>query len=72
MTAKNYYPWVPPFKFVCTSVFDNNGHKVFDMRGWGFLTGTGAGMGIDPDIAGEIQDSMGQKIAALMNKDAGL
>ena len=72
VASSGYSPWVPPFEFRVTSVFYSKGHKVFDMRGWGFLTGAGGGMGINPDESAKLQDEMGARIAALMNKDAGL
>lgn len=62
-------PWTPPFSYDVTSVFDSRGHKVCDMRGWGFLTGTGGGLGLDEETAMKIQDLMGERIAALLNRD---
>lgn len=63
-------PWVPPFRFEVTSVFDSKGHRVCDMRGWGFLTGKGCGLGLDGDTAAKIQDQMGETIANLLTAAA--
>lgn len=64
-------PWIPPFRFEITSVFDSKGHRVCDLRGWGFLTGGGA-CNLPEDEASKIQDKMGEQIAALLNGAAGL
>ena len=64
-------PWIPPFRFEVTSVFDSKGHRVCDLRGWGFLTGGGA-CNLPEDEASKIQDKMGEQIAALLNGAAGL
>lgn len=69
--VNNYSPWVPPFKSQKGCIFDNEGNKVCDMRGWGFLTGVG-GVALAPESAAGIQDAMCERIAGLMNKDAGL
>jgi hypothetical protein len=69
--SSGYSPWVPPFHFDTVAIFDSKGHRVCDMRGWGFLTGGGS-LNLPEDEAAKIQDAMGEKIAALMNKDAGL
>ena len=71
VASAGYSPWVPPFHFDTVAVFDSKGHRVCDMRGWGFLTGGGA-CNLPEDEAAKIQDAMGEKIAALMNKDARL
>jgi hypothetical protein len=65
-----FYPYTPPFRYerLGPAIFDDKGHKVCDMRGWGFLTGTGGGLGLDEDEAAKIQDAMGQKIADLLNQ----
>jgi hypothetical protein len=68
--AACYSPYTPPFHFEVTSIFDSKGHRVFDVRGWGFLTG-GNSLNLPEDEAAKIQDAIGERVAALMNKDAG-
>lgn len=71
--SNDYSPWIPPFKFGVISVFDSKGHKVFEMRGWGFLTGEGfGGLKLEMNEAESIQERVGNLIATAMNKDAGL
>lgn len=67
----DFTPWTPPFKFEITSIFDSKGHRVCDLRGWGFLTGGGA-CNLPDEEASKIQDAMGDKIALMMNVGAGL
>ncbi len=51
------------------SNIDDNGNKLFDIRGWGYLTGKGSeALGMDEDKAAEIQDNIGKHIVELMNK----
>jgi hypothetical protein len=66
----SYNPWTPPFRYerLGPSIFDNQGHKVLDLRGWGFLTGGGS-LNLPEDEAAKIQDAIGEKITALMNED---
>lgn len=70
-TPMNFSPWVPPFNFYETSVFDSKGHRVCDLRGWGFLTGSGA-CNLPEAEAAKIQDKMGESIVDLLNAGAGL
>ena len=67
-----YAPFKPPFKYdgMGQCVFDNDGQLILDMRGWGFLTGTG-GLGYDAEKAASIQDKIGERITQIMNEDAG-
>ena len=46
------------------------GSNVLEMRGWGFLTGKGGGLGLDPDDAAEIQDELGELLVEFMNAKA--
>lgn len=67
-----YLPWSPPFHHECGCIFDSQQRKVLDVRGWGFLTGQGiGGKGLDHDVAAKVQDDLGKRIAALMNRDSG-
>ena len=68
-----YAPFKPPFKYDCMGqcIFDDEGQLILDMRGWGFLTGTGGGLGYDSEKAASIQDKIGERIAQIMTEDAG-
>lgn len=48
------------------SIFDANGTKVLDVRGWGHLTGRGA-CNLSNDVAMCIQDNFGEHVAQLLN-----
>ncbi len=49
----------------CTNVKIGGPAKLFDVRGWGYLTGTGhGGLGLDPDAAYEIQKANARLAAA--------
>lgn len=68
-----YAPFETPFRFepLGPAVFDHFGHRVLDLRGWGFLTGKGTGAkGLPEETAANIQNGIGSRLAALMNKDA--
>lgn len=73
MTASDsvsvYAPWEPPFYYDASGqwIHDSNGHRMLDLRGWGFLTGFHR---IHAKTATEIQDRLGERIAELLNKDA--
>jgi hypothetical protein len=67
-----YSPWVPPFLCdeVTQAIVDSNGRRIVDMQGWGFLTLDGpTNLNIHEDEALIIQNSIGSRIAALMNAD---
>ena len=68
-----YAPFKPPFKYDCMGqcIFDDEGQLISDMRGWGYLTGTGGGLGYDSEKAANIQDKIGERIAQIMTEDAG-
>jgi len=68
-----YAPFKPPFKYdgMGQCVFDNDGQLILNIRGWGFLTGTGGGLGYDAEKAASIQDKIGERITQIMNEDAG-
>lgn len=67
-----YAPWTPPFLYNRGGqwIEDIRGHQILDMRGWGFLTGCGGGLGMDENEAAKIQDTIGEHVAVLMNRDA--
>jgi hypothetical protein len=67
-----YTPFKSPFKYdkMGNYICDNDGNMVFDMRGWGYLTGTG-GLNCSPEKATKIQDRIGERVAKLMSEDAG-
>ena len=76
MTEKNqadYSPWQPPF------IYNRDGHWIEDVRGnlilaargWGYLTGKGSqALGLEDEEAAKILDSIGERVADLMNRDA--
>ena len=67
-----YAPWTPPFLYNRAGqwIEDIRGRRILDMRGWGFLTGRGGGLAMDEDEAAKIQDTIGEHVAVLMNRDA--
>ena len=71
--SNGYAPWTPPFRYepLGPAIFDHFGHKILDLRGWGFLTGLGGGaMHFEEQVAAEIQNKLGKRLAALMTADA--
>ena len=71
--AHGYAPWTPPFLYNRDGqwIEDIRGHRILDMRGWGYLTGKGSqALGLDEDEAAKIQDGIGEHVAELMNQDA--
>ena len=50
-------------------IFDANDNLVADIRGWGYLTGTG-GLNLPEDEALKIQDKFGEDLANAYNKAA--
>jgi hypothetical protein len=50
-----------------TRILDANGVWVADMRGWGYLTGTG-GLNLNRNVAAKTQDQMAEWIVELMNE----
>lgn len=70
--AHGYAPWIPPFLYNRDGqwIEDIRGHRILDMRGWGYLTGKGSeALGLDEDEAAKIQDAIGTHVADLMNRD---
>lgn len=67
-----YAPFKPPFKYdtdgLCIRDSDNN--FILDVRGWGYLTGTGGGLGYSSEKAASIQDKIGERVAQIMTEDA--
>lgn len=51
-------------------VVDKNGNRIFDMRGWGHLTG-GGGLNLSYEEAAKLQDDLAKKIIETMNKEGG-
>ena len=57
----------PPFYYSCGAIWGSGdgAEKLLDVRGWGHLTGSGA-HGLKADVAGKIQDEIGEYVAALL------
>lgn len=66
-----FSPWMPPFRYDAMGqmIWDSQSNRILDMRGNGFLTGTGA-LGLPRDEAARIQDDTARMIANLMNAHA--
>lgn len=62
-------PFIPPFRFdpAGTMIFDAKNRVVLEVRGWGFLTGTG-GLGLSDLEADKIEISFGKRVAEAMNQ----
>jgi hypothetical protein len=69
---------LPPYRFCALSnkVFGRDHHggetPVCDVRGWGYLTGKGGGLGLDDLAAIEVQKRTGETIAFALNSRADL
>jgi hypothetical protein len=69
---------LPPYRFCALSnkVFGRDHHggetPVCDVRGWGYLTGKGGGLGLDDLAAIEVQKRTGEAIATALNTRADL
>lgn len=50
--------------FIKTHLGDTN---VLDIRGWGYLTGTGGGLAIKQELAAEIQDQFAEWVVHTLN-----
>lgn len=63
--AKPYFQ--APFRYDPEGqmIFDSNGSRVLDVRGWGHLHGLGA-CALPLPMAEEVQDKFGEEIAQLM------
>lgn len=65
--------WKLPLKMdaMANCIYDADGHMVFQIRGWGHLTGQG-GLRLDEDTAEAIQRARGQFLVDAINarKDA--
>ena len=69
-----YGPWKAPFKYddMGCWIVDANGKRVLDLRGWGYLTGTGCGgLRMTQEAACVIQDRVGRRVVELLNEDFG-
>jgi hypothetical protein len=68
--SHKYEPYKPPFKYNLDGqwIEDSAGNKLFDIRGWGFLTGNG-GLRMNPKDAALVQDSIADHVVKLMNND---
>jgi hypothetical protein len=62
-------PFTPPFRFdpSGTMIFDAQNRVVLDVRGWGYLTGTG-GLGLSDLEADKIEIAFGRRVAEAMNQ----
>ncbi len=71
--ATRYAPFKPPFRYETfgTQILDSRGQRIVDVRGWGYLTGKGGGLGLDEDQAEKIQDRIGEQVAAALNDSCG-
>lgn len=67
-----------PFSYNMGYIYDANSEMLADnagenlqgivqVRGWGYLTG-GAAQNLDPDVAAEIQDEIGEMIAEALTQ----
>jgi hypothetical protein len=67
--AHPFAPFRPPFRYDKNTgyFFDAKDHMFLDMRGHGFLVGTG-GMNLSEEAAAAIQDRIGYHIADLLNR----
>lgn len=65
--ARKYFH--PPFSYdeFGSAIVDRDGHKMLDVRGWGYLTGRGGGRALHDATAEKIQDAIGRKTAELLN-----
>lgn len=63
--AAKYF--APPFRYDDEGqmIFDNEGNRVLDVRGWGHLHGLGA-CALPLPMAEEVQDEFGAQVAALL------
>jgi hypothetical protein len=72
LSTSCYAPWQPPFRYNMDGqwIEDSKGHRMLDMRGWGYLTGKGSeALGMDVDAAAKIQDNIGKRTVELLNAD---
>ena len=68
MTFALAHPYFrPPFKHEFGMIVDQDHHRMLDVRGWGYLTGTGA-LNLPHDQAAAIQDQIGTNVAALLTQ----
>lgn len=64
--------WSPPFRYesMGAQVWDAQNRLVLDIRGWGYLTGRGAGaLGMSDGEAIRVQDDFGERIASLLTRE---
>jgi hypothetical protein len=62
--------WHAPFRYEpeATMIVDRKGNRILDVRGWGYLTGTGAAaLNMSDQLAEPIQDAIGYGIADFLN-----
>lgn len=64
----DYAPWQPPFRYDSdgSMVVDANSNLIVDVRGWGYLTGSGS-LGMDETEAALLQDRLGEHVTKLLN-----
>ena len=60
-----------PYKHIHGLIFDSQDRIILEVRGWGYLTGSGSGgLGLNPESAANLQDSFGAQVAELLNAEA--
>ena len=63
-----------PFKYDNMGAFiiDSDCNKVLDLRGWGYLTGKGAGaLGLTEEDAAKVMDQFGKWVVMRLNNEVG-
>jgi hypothetical protein len=60
--------WKTPFRHECGMIWDANGDRILDVRGWGHLTGSGA-HGLTCDVAAKVQDEMAKFVAKVVTEN---
>jgi hypothetical protein len=64
--------WKRPFRYcdLRCAILDTNSEIVFQIRGYGFLTGEGSkALNLPHKVAESIQDELGKDITTLLNKN---
>ena len=60
--------WEAPFRYDAggAMIWDAQGERALDVRGWGMLTGKGA-LGLSPTLAEEITADFGESVVRILN-----
>lgn len=61
------YDFMPQKIMFKSHIGDTMALDVLSVRGWGYLTGKGGGLGIDPEVAAKIQDNFGKWVVETLN-----